>query len=450
MVEPPPRDPPPEPTDETVVVPPEPTDETVVVPPPDEPVVVDEWSPETEVFVEEIQTVPPRRMPVIWPWLLAFLLLVLGGLGAYYYFTQESEKTVPAVIGMRQERAEATVRDAGLEPEPSRQASAKPRGIVLEQSPDPGAKVDEGANVRLVVSTGAPRGTVPDVVGVTVGEAIADLTAAKFKADVTQAFSDKKDGIVVSQEPESGATLKEGSAVALTVSKGSKPVTVPDVVGTTSSQATATLRDAGLQANVVGVPSDQPSGTVVAQSPVAGKQAKAGGIVRLNVAQAVGETTTQPSATTAPPPATTTAPPATTAPPEPASVPDVVGRELADAAHDFADEGLKISVQYVPANEAAGRVVAQAQPAGTQRKRGDTVQVNVSIGAQPAADAAVPDVVGQRHDQGRRALVRAGFQVLALNLKTGELQDESPIVSQTPAGGANVPRGSLVTLYVDS
>ena len=443
MVEPPPRDPPRDPNDETVVVPPEPTDETVVVPPRDEPVVVDEWGPETEVFVEETQTVPPRRMPLIWPGLLALLLLVLGGLGAYYYFTQESEKTVPAVIGMRQERAEATVRDAGLEPEPSRQASTKPRGIVLEQSPDPGAKVDEGANVRLVVSTGAPRGTVPDVVGVTVGEAIADLTAAKFKADVTQAFSDKKDGIVVSQEPETGATLKEGSAVALTVSKGSKPVTVPDVVGTTSSQATATLRDAGLQVNVVGVPSDQPSGTVVAQSPVAGKQAKSGGIVRLNVAKAAGETTTQPSATTAPPPATT-------APLEPATVPDVVGRELADAAHDFADEGMKISVQYVPANEAAGRVVAQAQPAGTQRKRGDTVQVNVSIGAEPAAAVAVPDVVGQRHDQGRRALVQAGFQVLALNLKTGELQDESPIVSQTPAGGANVPRGSLVILYVGS
>ena len=29
---------------------------------------------------------PPRRMPVIWPWLLALLLLVLAGLGAYYYF----------------------------------------------------------------------------------------------------------------------------------------------------------------------------------------------------------------------------------------------------------------------------------------------------------------------------------------------------------------------------
>ena len=227
----------------------------------------------------------------------------------------------------------------------------------------------------------------------------------------------------------------------LTVSKGSKPVAVPDVVGTTSSEATATLRDAGLKANVVGVPSDKPSGTVVAQNPAAGKQAKSGDTVRLNVAQPRGQTTTQPATTTTqlrrprPPRA------------QPATVPDVVGKELADAARAFADQGLKVAVQYVPSGEAAGQVVAQAQPAGTERKRGDTVQLNVSVGAKPAEAAAVPDVVGQRQDDGRRALESAGFEVLALNLN-GAVHNESPIASQTPKGGANVPRGSLVILYV--
>lgn len=448
MVEPPPREPPPEPTDETVVVPPR----------RDEPVVVDEWAPETEVVVEQEEIAPPRRMPVIWPWLLAFLLLVLGGLGAYYYFTQEDEKTVPAVIGMLQERAEATVRDAGLDPEATRQDSARPRGVVLEQTPEPGTKLDEGGNVRLVVSSGPARETVPDIVGETESEAVAALTAAKFQADVTKVFSEQQAGVVVSQEPESGSNLKEGSTVALTVSKGSRPVRIPDVVGTTSSQATTTLRDAGLQVNVVGVPSDEPSGTVVAQNPVAGNSVRSGSTVRLNVAQAAGETTTQPSGTTAPPPATTeppatTAPaettaPATTASPEPATVPDVAGAELADATRAFAEQGLKLAVAYVPSNEAQGRVVAQAQPAGTARRRGATVQVNVSIGAQPGAEAAVPNVVGQRQDRGRRALEDAGFEVLAINLQTGEVRNESVVESQTPAARASVPGGSLVILYV--
>ena len=102
-----------------------------------------------------------------------------------------------------------------------------------------------------------------------------------------------------------------------------------------------------------------------------------------------------------------------------------------------------MSVQYVPSAEEQGRVVAQAQPAGTERQRGDAIQLNVSIGAQPAAEAAVPDVVGRRQDEGRRTLEQAGFEVLALNLN-GQVRNESPVTSQTPAGGANIPGGSLV------
>lgn len=223
-------------------------------------------------------------------------------------------------------------------------------------------------------------------------------------------------------------------------------VRVPDVVGTTSSEATATLRDAGFEANVVPVPSDQPSGQVVAQDPAAGTEAAEGSRVRLNVAQEVAGTTTL--ATTAPPP-TTTAPPATTAPPEPepATVPDAVGKELADAAREFGDEGLKVSLRYVPSEEPQGRVVAQAQPAGTERRRGDTVQLNVSNGPEPAAAAEVPGVVGRRLEQARRTLEQAGFEVLPLSLD-GEVRNESPVASQTPPAGASVPRGSLVLLYL--
>ena len=456
MSEPPPRDPDLPADDETVVVPP---DASV-----DETVVSDGWGPESDVFVEpapvvedgtvveEVETdaVPPRR-PQIWPGLLALLVLVLGGIGAYIFFTQTDESTVPAVTGLHQQAAETQVRDAGLEPETTKQESTKPQGLVIGQSPDPGAKVDEGSKVRLVVSAGPPRETVPDVVGEAEAKAVEDLTAAGFKTSVTQVFSEKKAGLVVAQDPKAGATLKEGSSVTLAVSKGPKPVTVPDVVGTTSSEATATLQAAGLKANVVAVPSDQPSGTVVAQSPAAGKQAQSGGTVRLNVAQPRSQTTpttttgtTAPAATT-PPPATTTQPPAST----PASVPDAVGKELADAGNAFAAEGLKIGVKYVPSDEPQGRVIAQAQPAGTELKRGDTVQLNVSQGPNPTEATSVPSVTGRRLDEARQALEAAGFEVLALTIaEGGQVRNESKVVSQSPAAGASVPRGSLVLLYV--
>jgi len=446
MVEPPPRNP----DDPRVPA----DDETVVVPPDrsvDDTVISDAWGPESDVFVEEgtvveeTEAVPPKR-PLLWPWLLALLVAVLAGLGAYLYFTQQDESTVPAVTGMRQEAAETAVRDAGLEPETTRQESSKPAGLVLGQNPDAGAKVDEGSSVTLVVSTGPPRETVPDVVGETQSQAVAALTAAGFENQVTEAFSDKKAGVVVSQKPAAGAKLDEGGTVTLVVSKGGKPVIVPDVVGSTAADATSKLEAVGLKANVVSVPSSKSAGTVVAQSPAPGKDATTGDTVRLNVAKAAG-TTTQPAETT-PPPATTTQPGTTTAPPEPATVPDVVGKPLSDAATSLAAEGLKAGVKYVPSDEPQGQVIAQAKPSGTEGKRGDTVQVNVSNGSDPSVEAAVPNVSGRRLDEARQALDQAGFETLALDLSGGALQNSSVIGSQTPAGGASIPGGSLVILYV--
>ncbi len=448
MVEPPPRDPRDPADDETVIVPPSEPEPEPEVEPVDETIIRDEWGPETvvppvvgeDVVVEETEVEEERKAPLIWPWLLGLLALVLIGLGAYFIFGGGGESTVPAVTGLPQERAEDEVRDAGLEPETTRQQSTRPLGIVIGQSPGAGDEVDEGSTVRLVVSTGPPRGTVPDVVGQTESEAVDALTAASFTADVTEAFSDQPEGTVVAQDPKAGENLQEGATVALTVSKGGEPVTVPDVVGTTSSEATATLDGVGLRANVVSVPSSEPSGTVVAQSPAAGQEARSGDTVRVNVAKAPTATTTAPT--------TTTQPPTTTEAPEPATVPDAVGESLADAAAAFAAEGLKVGVDYVPSTEPQGQVVAQAQPGGTEVERGDTVQLNVSVGADPAEEASVPNVTGRRLNEARQVLSSAGFEVLALDRSGDDVSNSSPIASQSPAGGASIPAGSLVVLYV--
>ena len=111
----------------------------------------------------------------------------------------------------------------------------------------------------------------------------------------------------------------------------------------------------------------------------------------------------------------------------------------------FADEGLKVSAAYVPSQEPFGRVVAQAQPAGTELERGATVQLNVSTGPDPAEKVTVPTATGQTLGEGRDALEQAGFEVLALTVGDGEIRNESKIVSQSPAGGASIPRGALVS-----
>ncbi|MBA2331182.1 MAG: PASTA domain-containing protein [Actinobacteria bacterium] len=408
-----------------------------------------------ETVVEEREEIPVRRPPLLWPYLLAFLLLVLGGLGAYWYFSQEDENPVPAVVGQPRATAEAEVREAGFEPRAEQEESAKPSGVVIEQDPEGGTELEEGRTVVLTVSSGPARETVPDVVGQQQDEAVAAVEAAGFESKTTEAFSDMQSGAVIRQEPAAGGNLKEGSTIELTVSKGREPVDVPDVVGTTSSEATATLRDVGLEANVVPVPSTEAAGTVLAQNPAAGSTVEAGSRVRLNVAKAAGdttpattETTTTTTATTT---TTTTATTSTEEPPTPtparATVPDVIGQELAVGARTFGGEGLKVAVRYVPSQEAQGRIVAQARPAGTELSAGDTVQVNVSTGANPAAAAAVPSVSGEEMQEARSQLDAAGFEVLAIELEAASAQ-LGTVISQSPGGGASVPRGSLVLLYV--
>ena len=124
-----------------------------------------------------------------------------------------------------------------------------------------------------------------------------------------------------------------------------------------------------------------------------------------------------------------------------------MGSPLADAARAFGDEGLKVSVQPVPSDEPAGTVVAQARESGTELERGETVQVNVSIGPDPAPEASVPDVVGSPQRDARSRLASAGFEVLSIET-FGSPAQVGDVISQTPAGNAGIPRGSLVILYV--
>ena len=214
-----------------------------------------------------------------------------------------------------------------------------------------------------------------------------------------------------------GTTTQATTAVAM--------VAVPDLVGAQAAEAEATLEDAGLRANVRTVPSARPGGTVVAQNPPAGEEVEEGSAVRLNV-----------SAGGAPP-----------APePEPATVPDVVGQEQTEAVRALAQEGLEASVQLVPSRENAGRVVAQAREPGTSLERGDTVQVNVSLGADPAPSEEIPDVLGLGEEEARDELRAAGFRVRVVKVDAPAPAQRGRVVDQQPR--AEAPAGWEITLSV--
>ena len=132
--------------------------------------------------------------------------------------------TVPNVVGLTQAAATTTVSEARLKlGNVTRQNSdTVATGNVISQEPASGSSAAEGSAVTLVISSGPPMVTVPNVVGLTQAAATTAITEAKLTlGNVTQQNSNTvATGNVISQDPASGSSAAEGSPVNLVISSG--------------------------------------------------------------------------------------------------------------------------------------------------------------------------------------------------------------------------------------
>jgi len=117
-----------------------------------------------------------------------------------------------------------------------------PAGIVISQNPADGLTVDVGTAMNLVVSSGRPPVTVPNVVGQTQTAATTSLTGAGLVvgAITTQPSPTVAAGVVISQTPTGGSSAAAGSAVALVVSTGTAP-TIATFVSRNSTSPNTTI-----------------------------------------------------------------------------------------------------------------------------------------------------------------------------------------------------------------
>jgi eukaryotic-like serine/threonine-protein kinase len=126
---------------------------------------------------------------------------------------------VPRVVGLPVADARARLREAGLRSTVTRVESSREEGTVIRQSPGSGSSVREDEVVRLEVSSGPARISVPDVVGVDVASARQMLEAAGLRVEVVEQPTDDpgQDGVVLSQAPRAGESVEERTVVTLTV-----------------------------------------------------------------------------------------------------------------------------------------------------------------------------------------------------------------------------------------
>jgi beta-lactam-binding protein with PASTA domain/predicted Ser/Thr protein kinase len=305
---------------------------------------------------------PRRRGGMIWPWLLAVLLVVAAAIAGFFVYRQiqhELDQTkpigVPYVVGIREINAVETIKNHGLSIDPAhihRIPDDKAlKGYVFKQEPTQDQRVDKGSFITIWVSSGKAQAIVPDVRNETSDQAIADLTKLGLVADPHQVPSAKDAGLVLAQDPKPGEHVDKGTKVRINISIGPTPVTVPDVRNLQYDSAASILQGKGFAVARKDVDSQQPAGVVLDQSPAAQSSVKPKSTVTLTVSKG----------------------PATTA------VPNVVGQQVDSARAQLTAAGFKTRVVMQDVTDPAqdGIVQSQDPAATTQAKPGTTVTLIV-------------------------------------------------------------------------
>jgi serine/threonine protein kinase/beta-lactam-binding protein with PASTA domain len=159
-----------------------------------------------------------------------------------------AEVEVPNLLGLDRVQAQASLQQVGLvlSPDQGTQVAEddKDIGRVLVQDPAAGGRLAKGKAVAITVGVAPETVGVPDVVGTNIDQAQRNIVVAHLTAAVQDVDSTAPKGQVLRQNPGGGNTVKAGSTVTLTVSRGNQ-IQMPDLRGQTPSQAQNALRKLG-------------------------------------------------------------------------------------------------------------------------------------------------------------------------------------------------------------
>jgi len=210
--------------------------------------------------------------------------------------TGKPRAEVPDLVGQQSTDAVATLTKLGLKPKLRNVPSQKPVGEVLAQAPKPGVKLTVGGEVEINVSKGPQPVSVPSVIGEPIDQASSELQAAGFQVQPRFVDDSQPKNTVIDQSPAGGDSAGKGSVVSLTVSKGPKTSTVPDVTSSDVGSAQQQLQASGFRWHVIyrDVTDPNSEGIVLDQTPLGGAQQPARAVITLVVGRLVsgGDTTT--------------------------------------------------------------------------------------------------------------------------------------------------------------
>ncbi|MFF8672360.1 Stk1 family PASTA domain-containing Ser/Thr kinase [Streptomyces sp. NPDC015242] len=126
--------------------------------------------------------------------------------------------------------------------------------------------------------------------------------------------------------------------------------------------------------------------------------------------------------------------------------PNFVGETEQTARKLATNSDLELTFSKKPCeNQAKGNVCSQNPTAGTDVKKGDTIELVVSTGAPKVA---VPSVVGQSLDDARAKLEGDKYEFEVKTKSRVSTEDPGTVLEQDPELGAEVEKGSTITLVI--
>lgn len=168
------------------------------------------------------ERIRPERRPLVPRWLVPtviVLVVALVALAAYLIWSNATDRVeVPDVVGLDAGVATTRLAQAGLEGAiVERRFGAASEDTVLEQDPAPGTEVAGDTVIKLVVSAGSEEFQMPDVVGLSLRVAQAQLEESGLTVKIDYMESEQPRDMVLATNPAPGATVRTADIVRLTV-----------------------------------------------------------------------------------------------------------------------------------------------------------------------------------------------------------------------------------------
>ena len=227
--------------------------------------------------------------------------IVLAILGIVYFlynyfvsdlFTKTEEDVVPTLIGENYDELKLSdYPNFKIEIQEWRASDEYVYGYILDQSPAPGRTVKVGSTVGLIVSSGAEEKKMPDLVNMTLQNALTSLNTMSIPVTANPIYEESDvvtDGYVIRTEPAKDEPLTEGQVVNIYVSLGTAAdlVRVPSLVGMTVEDAKELIEAKGLSVgSATAVESDLPEGTVTFQSIDPDEEVRRDTVINLQISK---------------------------------------------------------------------------------------------------------------------------------------------------------------------